>query len=523
MSRSRSTSRRARKIVLVQKPNGSFSQRVQAVGPERFGILGVDVSKPRMKMMLCDFFGKCFIPPTEFDQSKGGLHAAVDAIRHAQQQAGLKDLVIAIERTGEYHRPVQRAFRQAGFEVRLVHPLATKQFRQAADPGNKTDDTDLAAIHRAVPARRDFGLFEPELPPHYLQLQMLIRHRRDLVHKSSALRCQLREHLHAAMPGYAACFEDIFASQTAWAIAHATGCAEAVRAAELAGLLRFVEQAGIRCQQNTLHKILAWADTAPPCHSQIESLRRILHDLDDDRNAKTRQILALERSSARLLASTPYVRLLIIPGINVVSTADLAGEMGPIAHYASANAITGRAGLVPSRYQSDLVDHPNGSLIRSSNRRLRTALMQIADNLVVCNHYFHAKADLWRQARKDPRWMRVKVAKSFSRIAFAIVAGNGPFVHPCLQDRNYVLHKLQAFHLQHQTPMAILLEDLQAAIAQLPRIEYANEARPLQDELDRMQTARRRGPQPLSEIIPIVLARLGMEPVQSTTEGQDHS
>ena len=70
-------------------------------------------------------------------------------------------------------------------------------------------------------------------------------------------------------------------------------------------------------------------------------------------------------------------------------------------------------------------------------------------------------------------------------------------------------------------PMANLLEDLHAAIAQLPKVEYANEAKPLQEELERSQ--RRRGPQPLSEIIPIVLARLGMGTVQSTPEGQDHS
>jgi len=519
MSRTRSASRRSRKTVLVQKPSGVLSGRVQAVGPERFGVVAVDVSKPRMKMMLCNFYGTCLIPPTEFDQSKGGLHAAVDAIRHAQQQAGLKDLVVAIERTGEYHRPVQRAFRQAGFEVRLVHPLATKQFRQAADPGNKTDDTDLAGIHRATV--NGFGLHEPELPPDYLQLRMLIRHRRDLVHKASALCCQLREQLHAAMPGYAACFEDIWTSQTAWVVAHATGCADAVRAAGLAGLQRHVDEAGIRCRASTLHKILAWASTAPPAHPLIDSVRRIIRDLDDDRTAKTRQILALERSIAHGLVRTPYVRLLIIPGINIVSAADLAGEMGPITHYASPNAITGRAGLVPSRYQSDLVDLANGSLIRSANRRLRTALMQIADNLVVCNHYFHAKADLWRAAHKDARWLRVKVAKSFSRIAFAIVAGPGPFMHPCLRDRHYVLHKLQAFHNDHDTPMANLLEDLHAAIAQLPKVEYANEAKPLQEELERSQ--RRRGPQPLSEIIPIVLARLGMGTVQSTPEGQDHS
>jgi transcriptional regulator with XRE-family HTH domain len=45
--------------------------------------------------------------------------------------------------------------------------------------------------------------------------------------------------------------------------------------------------------------------------------------------------------------------ILSFPGINVVSAADFAGEIGPMEHYANAKAITGRAGLRPSRYQSD--------------------------------------------------------------------------------------------------------------------------------------------------------------------------
>ena len=114
--------------------------------------------------------------------------------------------------------------------------------------------------------------------------------------------------------------------------------------------------------------------------------------------------------------------MLAIPGINVVSAADLAGEMGPIEHYANANAITGRAGLFPGRYQSDQVDHTT-SLIRCGNKRLRDALMQIGDNLITCNDHFHGLAELWRARDVDPRLQRVRVVKQFSRLAFAMLAG----------------------------------------------------------------------------------------------------
>jgi hypothetical protein len=213
---------------------------------------------------------------------------------------------------------------------------------------------------------------------------------------------------------------------------------------------------------------------------------------------------------------------LSFPGINVVSAADFAGEMGPIAHYANSRAITGRAGLRPCRYQSDQVDHANGPLVRNCNRKLRAAILGIADNLVCCNHHFNVLAQHWKVAGKDPRHTRVKVALRFCRIAFQMVAGRQVFRHPCLQARHYILDKLSAFHRGHDTLAPELLRDLQAAIEQLPRTEYQAEAGPLHEELEKIQAGRRRGPQLLGDILPIVLARLGVGVVQSTESGEEH-
>src|SRR5689334_22893193 len=67
-----------------------------------------------------------------------------------------------------------------------VHPLTSKQFRQPADPDNKTDDTDLAGIFRAT--ANGFGLIEHDWADDYQQLQLLARQRRELVHKTTILR-----------------------------------------------------------------------------------------------------------------------------------------------------------------------------------------------------------------------------------------------------------------------------------------------------------------------------------------------
>src|SRR5207245_10321479 len=177
---------RGRRKVLVQKPRGQFTSRVQAVGPEHFGIVTVDCAKVRSKFMLADFFGTVHVPPTVVAHRQGELQAAAERIRHALRAHQLADFVVAIERTGEYHRPVQRAFRELGWDVRLVHPFATYQYRQPADPGNKTDDTDLAALHRATV--NGFGLTDTPWPDDYQQWQLLMRQRRRAGRRDGASR-----------------------------------------------------------------------------------------------------------------------------------------------------------------------------------------------------------------------------------------------------------------------------------------------------------------------------------------------
>lgn len=515
-ARKRPSSRRS--APSVGKPRGVLHPRVQQVGPDHFGIVCFDCAKVRSKFLLADFYGRILIPPTTVAHNRPDLDAAVAQIRAAFAEHQLHDGLVAIERTGRYHRVVQRTFVAAGFETRIIHPFVTKQYRQPVDPGNKTDDTDLMAIHRATVT--GCALLEATRDEAWTTLQLLIRHRRDLVRKGAALNCQIRDHLEAALPGFAAGFDKLWDSPVAWHFVHHFPTAERLSAAGLTTLCHSLRQANIRFQQRTVQTVLDWAAQAAPGDIAADQHRRIALALYGDRKQKTQEIQALEREIAGRLVHTPYLLLLSFPGINVVSAADFAGEMGPIEHYANAKCITGRAGLRPSRYQSDQVDKANGPLVRVGNRALRAAILGIADNLVTCNHHFQVLATQWAAQGKDPRHTRVKVGLRFVRIAFQMVAGRQVFHHPGLQGRHYILDKLNAFHRDHDTGSADLLRDLQAAIDQIPAREYAAEARPLHQEFEKIQDGHRRGPQILGDILPIVLARLGVGAVQSKESGE---
>src|SRR5262245_44150069 len=206
--------RRPTSVVHLGTPHGILGPRVQAVGPEHFGIVAVDPAKARSYWLLADFYGRVLIPKTVVDHTQPEFDKAIASLRQAMTTHDIRDLVVAIEQTGTYHRPLKRAFTAAGFEARIVHPSVSRHFREAGSYDTKTDRTDLeGGIFRA--AVNGFGLQEPPWDEVSTALQLWARHRRDLVQKAALLRCQILEHLEACLPGYARCFDDVFDTKIA--------------------------------------------------------------------------------------------------------------------------------------------------------------------------------------------------------------------------------------------------------------------------------------------------------------------
>jgi transposase len=516
----KSKARRSRRFLAVAKPSGTLHPRVQKAGPEHFGIVAVDCAKARSKWMLADFYGRILIPPTEVEHHKPGFDSAIAQIRQAITQHDLRDLLVAIERTGIYHLPVKRAFASRRFETRIVHPLTTRQYRLPADPGNKTDDTDLFAIHRAT--TNGFGLVEPPLDETHGSLRLLARHRRDLVRKNATLRNQIHALLDVLLPGYSRCFGDIFLGEAPLLIARSVTSAAEIRSLGTEGLARILVQKSVRFQGRTLDKILAWACDVEDKAEHAATYKSIINSLDDERRARLAQIARVEREMAGFLVRTPYVVLLSMPGIGIVTAAEFAGEMGPIANYANDQAITGRAGIYPSRYQSDRVDRCDGPLVRRSNRTLRRVIMLIAENLLMCNRFFQTLQQRWQAAgTTDRRAMCVRAAKRFCRIGYQMVAGKQVFRHPSCQTRDAILRKLSHFYVEHETPMAQVMSDLQAATDHIPKSEHATEAKSLFDAMQPSSSRQRSGPRRLGEILPAVLAKLGVTAVELSSKGEN--
>jgi transposase len=498
---------------VLGKPSGIIQPRVQEVGPEHFGIVSIDCAKARSKWMFTDFYGRLLVEPTEVEHQRNAFQQAIQTLKLAIEQHGIKDTIVCVEMTGSYHLIVMRAFRQAGFETRIVHPFASSHYRAPEHGDIKTDDHDLIAIFRA--AVNGFGLVEPTWSERDRTLQLLVRHRRDLVAKRAKLQVQIRYHLERCLPGYAGLFPDtdLWDHPVGLAllrfISEHGGTHRALLTHGIPGVTQWLKEQRCGFQTRTVGRVVAWAANAADGDPLAPTLTRIWQALLVDWHQKADQIRDIERDTAGILAQTPWILLLSHPGINIISAAELAGETGPIEFYASAKAITGRAGLFPSRYQSDGVDR-GGNLSRFRNGRMRVAWLLVADNLIKCNHYWQGKYALWKSQGADPRDLRCRIANRITRTIFQMVAGRKIYQHPSRLDRGYVLKKLLEFHREHDSKMLTIQNDLHAAASQLPRGSLSDEVKPILEIQRKASNSRKPDPQQLGSLLVHVLARLGV-------------
>ena len=127
-TRRNSRKSRTNGLARLGKPNGIIQPRVQKVGPQRFGIVAIDCAKARSKWMLCDFYGKVLVPPTEVEHARSQMQLATIQFKEACDKHHIRDAIVAVEMTGTYHRHFDG--RQRG------HPLEDLGVARASLPNH---------------------------------------------------------------------------------------------------------------------------------------------------------------------------------------------------------------------------------------------------------------------------------------------------------------------------------------------------------------------------------------------------
>ena len=462
--------------LVLKKTDESLRRRVREIGGDRVGVVPVDVAKKRVCAMVTDFYGSVLCPPEVFPVTAAGLNALQQRISTAQQDHGLKEVVIGLEQTGRLHEPVRRVLGKR-WTVKLVHPLVTNHLRQGLSRNVKTEAMDVDALFRAVAG--GYGSPCTPMPVAYERWRALHRAREQLVDDRSALKLRMHERLHAVLPGFSAQFANLWTSPTALALIDGFDGPDGIRALGEPALLRWLCEHGAACTRAKAESLLAWAsDSVPPTAAATTEAAILRADLEH-LALLGRRIEWCERQLLQFLVQTPFVLLLSVPGISHVLSSGLGAEAGPMSFYPTARNLTGRAGLYPRRYQSDETDLQDHTMARGEPF-LRDVLMKIGRCLVRSQGAFFA----WGESRRTLGWCEKEIvaamANRFCRIAHAMLLAGQTFRHADAKPGVSVLGKLLNVAADLGLDAATATELAIAAAARIPAPSRETEIQELQ-------------------------------------------
>ena len=158
--------------------------------------VGIDVSKGKSTVCILKPYGEVIVSPYEVQHTEPDLRVLISRIKSIEGEVR-----IVMEATGAYHLPLLSGFKDAGFFVSVINPLAMKRYASTAIRKGKTDKMDAVRIAN-YGIDNWFKLVDYTLPDEvYAQLRLLGRQYAHYITIRIESKLALNDLLDRTMPG----------------------------------------------------------------------------------------------------------------------------------------------------------------------------------------------------------------------------------------------------------------------------------------------------------------------------------
>lgn len=170
---------------------------------------------------------------------------------------------------------------------------------------------------------------------------------------------------------------------------------------------------------------------------QVKVFQSLLEDLSSeifllkqklkDYEYHTRNIEMYEKEIERLFIGTNGILLLTIPGIGLVTAAEIFCEIGDLSYFTNASQLIKKAGTNPIIKQLGPGSGYAGRISKQGNANLRRAVYNAGKSLTVHNEVLKPFANRLRDKGKKARSIYIAMGNKFIKIAFAMLTKGEPF------------------------------------------------------------------------------------------------
>lgn len=348
-------------------------------------VLSVDVAKNKSMIMLMNSDGEILIDSKEIKHNLEEFEKVKEEIKEINPE----NLTVFMESTGIYHLPVERYFKENGFNTLVINSLTTKNNYDTIRK-TKTDKKDCYRLAKLF--------FVNEVEYHHLSkkdlyanLKAMTRQYFYLTQVNVSCKNRYKRLINICFPE----LEEIFKSsriyeETALNFIKAFPHAYIVKEKRIDALYNNLYKTNSRHDyyyKRLAHQIKDIASNSYPGidkeHSDVKNLSDMAGILQE--NIKT--INELKEKMIETAKQSPYFEIInSFYGIGEVLTAELLGELGDITRFDTHKQLIAFCGLDSTIIQSGKSINVHGAISKRGNKYARWILFNISQMVVKLGH-----------------------------------------------------------------------------------------------------------------------------------------
>jgi len=348
-------------------------------------IVGVDIAKKLQWASFTDYRGLVLGKTLRFRNDKNGFETILASIRTICKLKKLDKVIVGMEPTGHYFKPLANYLILNKITVVMVNPYHTKRAKELDDNSpTKSDKKDTLTIARLV---RDGRYFEVYMPRDiFAELRVLSNTRMSLMKRHNALKNTITTVFDEYFPEFVAVFKCPFKGKTSMQIMKTCPFPSLILELGVDGVLAEIKKAvkksvGLK----KARQLVETAKESVGVTYGITAAKLKLELMIEELELLTRQLAQIERAMEKALADTGMKEtILSIPGIGTVTAASFFGEIGDPLRFNHPRQISKMAGY-------NLVEDSSGknisgtSISKRGRKNLRNVLYQMAMTMVAVN------------------------------------------------------------------------------------------------------------------------------------------
>jgi transposase len=386
------------------------------------------VAKSLQWARFVDYRGMELGKAVSFTNDKKGFETIITEILKICNSKTLKnkisDVIIGMEPTGHYWKPLANYLKNQGFRVVGVNPYHTKKAKELDDNSQtKSDKKDALTIAKLV---SDGRYFDPYLPQDlYAELRVLTNTRHGIMKRNSSLKNNITALIDEYFPEIVTVFKNPIKGKASRQILKSCPFPSILLKIGEDGILSEIQKAVKKTVgMKKVKALIEAAKESIGVEYGLESAGMRMRFMLAELEVIESQLLEIEDKMAELLKATGYSeKILEIKGIGVVSAASLFGETGDPMRFENARQIHNYAGYNLTEDSSG--KNKSGTCISKRGRKqLRGLLYKMAFTMVGQNAEMKELYNHLKTRKENPlkkKQALVVISKKIITVIYALI------------------------------------------------------------------------------------------------------